>query len=257
MPKVTEKQQKKSTGPCKPKTWVKPGLRRRKATVSDKKYQKRCPQRNYVPNKKYGQFNGDAINQTDRLGNTALYYAVLHGNFDMVQCILEDPVADPNILGTEGMSPFMLTTVVKRRGNLPLFYSFLIQAEKRIDFQLLEDRSMKTSLKADKASKPNNIADYALMEEFVYVERPMTQELMKRGVHPTGGVAKLVLFEELREQDRMQSYRIDPEKPVQGTVSVSMKYDATLFDAYGGVRVNIECGGAAGRRAVRDHGQER
>ena len=143
------------------------------------------------------------MNRKDRLGNTALYYAVLHENFDMTQCILEDPLTDPNILGSEGMSPFMLTVVTKPRGHLPLFYAFLVFAEDRVNFQQFDDRSKKSSLKVDKDGKPNNAADYALMEEFVYVERPMTQELLKRGVHPTGEVAKLVLFEELREQDRM------------------------------------------------------
>jgi len=76
----------------------------------------------------------------------------------MTQCILEDPLTDPNILGSEGMSPFMLTVVTKPRGQLPLFYSFLIHAEDRIDFQQVEDKSKKSSLEANKDGKPNNIA---------------------------------------------------------------------------------------------------
>ena len=70
----SEKQKLKMTGPCQPKKWPSTGILKRKLTVASPRYQKRCPARNYVQNPKYGQFAGEEMNRTDRLGNTALYY---------------------------------------------------------------------------------------------------------------------------------------------------------------------------------------
>lgn len=93
--------------------------------------------------------HGTNLNDVDHLGNSALYYAVLHESVDMVRNLLVDPHVNVNQLCAEGLSPFMLSTIIRPRGHLPIFFSFLDLARNRLDLHLLEDRSKKNDVRVD------------------------------------------------------------------------------------------------------------
>jgi ankyrin repeat protein/Ca2+-binding EF-hand superfamily protein len=240
----------------------------------DEKGKKRevfTPFPDYKKNSAYAGVSGDELNRKDNFGNTVLYYAVLHESVDLVRNLLEDPKVDVNAVCAEGMTPFMLSIIVKPRGNVPIFYTFVEKAGDRIDWEQVEDKGLKTDPKIDVDGKPNNLADYALMEEFCYAERPMLNLIQTHGCKPTGEIARLIEFEALIEQDRMQSYALkevtetvtvvetpekeadaagDPDpiakkveqkvqKEVKGTITYSMEYLPNEYGGYGGLSVKI------------------
>ena len=53
------------------------------------------------------------VNMTDINGNTALHYAVSHGNFDVVSILLDSKVANPNVLNKAGYTCIMLVSLAK------------------------------------------------------------------------------------------------------------------------------------------------
>lgn len=46
-----------------------------------------------------------------RQGNTALHYAVSHGNYDIVSCLLDSKVAPLNAMNRAGYTPVMLASL--------------------------------------------------------------------------------------------------------------------------------------------------
>ena len=223
----------------------------------------------YKKNPKYKGVQGEELNRRDNFGNTVLYYAVLHESVDMIQNLLRDPQIDVNAVCAEGMTPFMMSVLIKPRGNLPIFFSFIDLAGDRIDWQQVEDKSKKTDPKTNIDGKANNLADYALLQEFCHAERPMLNVIQQNECDPTGLVATLLEYEALMEQDRMQSY-ILPEvvetntvvkeeenlakgitenvtakeettlqKEVKGSVTYSMSFNPAGFDGYGELQVKV------------------
>ena len=153
--KGSDKEKAKLAGLCRPHR-----LFKKKHTF--------CVLSEYKKDPAYTGVSGEPLNIQDGLGNTALWYAVLHENFDMVRSLLLDPDVDVNMPCGEGFTPFMMSTVIKPRGNLEIFYAFLhadALGTNKLKLKNTENMSMKTSLTLDKGGKANNVADYALMEE--------------------------------------------------------------------------------------------
>eukprot|EP00041_Stephanoeca_diplocostata_P024340 m.613600 g.613600 ORF g.613600 m.613600 type:complete len:488 (-) comp22504_c0_seq4:1837-3300(-) len=189
--------------------------------------------------RRYKGVSGGHLNAVDDLGNTALYYAVLHESVDMVRNLLVDPDVDVNLLCSEGVSAFMLSTFVRPRGHLPIFFTFLDLAADRIIFHCAEDRRRKNDVRVDPDGKCNTVVDFALMEEFVYSERPMTWALRMLGApDPTGLVLELLNMESRIEEARLDNYRMDA--PPEGTLKYTMRFmpPETSSDV-GEVRITI------------------
>lgn len=115
---------------------------------------------------------GDELNRKDNLGFTALWYAVLHCNADMVRMLLSDPTVDVNVVNQGGpasfdMTPIMLSACVKARGKLDIF------------FILLNHKSI--NLEA-KNSQGFTLYDICYMEEVEFSLKPMTDALEKKGI---------------------------------------------------------------------------
>lgn len=55
------------------------------------------------------------VNMTDSSGNTAMHYAVSHGNFDVVSILLDSKVCDINKANTAGYTPVMLAALAEIR----------------------------------------------------------------------------------------------------------------------------------------------
>lgn len=70
-----------------------------------------------------------------------------------------------NIICAEGFSAFMLSILIKPRGHLPIFFSFVEQAGTTIDWMQKEDRTERSDPNVDPNGKPNNLIDYALLQE--------------------------------------------------------------------------------------------
>jgi ankyrin repeat protein len=48
--------------------------------------------------------SGEDLNELDELGNSPLHWAVLRGDLDMVELLLEEG-ADPNVMSSDGFTP--------------------------------------------------------------------------------------------------------------------------------------------------------
>lgn len=59
----------------------------------------------------------------------------------------------------------MLSILIKPRGHLPIFFSFVEQAGTTIDWMQKEDRTERSDPNVDPNGKPNNLIDYALLQE--------------------------------------------------------------------------------------------
>ncbi|XP_034252516.1 KN motif and ankyrin repeat domain-containing protein 2 [Thrips palmi] len=55
------------------------------------------------------------INMTDNSGNTAMHYAVSHGNFDVVSVLLDSKVCNVDIMNTAGYTAVMLVSLAQIR----------------------------------------------------------------------------------------------------------------------------------------------
>ena len=57
------------------------------------------------------------VNLTDSSGNTAMHYAVSHGNFDVVSILLDSKVCDINKANTAGYTAIMLAALADLRNS--------------------------------------------------------------------------------------------------------------------------------------------
>lgn len=57
------------------------------------------------------------VNMTDSSGNTAMHYAVSHGNFDVVSILLDSKVCDINKANVAGYTAVMLAALAEVRNS--------------------------------------------------------------------------------------------------------------------------------------------
>ncbi|XP_032455973.1 KN motif and ankyrin repeat domain-containing protein 2-like isoform X1 [Nasonia vitripennis] len=60
---------------------------------------------------------GHVVNLTDSSGNTAMHYAVSHGNFDVVSILIDSKVCDVNRSNHAGYTPVMLAALAQVRNS--------------------------------------------------------------------------------------------------------------------------------------------
>lgn len=123
---------------------------------------------------------GATLNATDDLGYTALWYAVLNKNADMVRMLIADPAVDVNIQNKDGvggneMTPLMLSACVKARGKLDIF--LILLSHPKIDLHISNSQGL-------------TVFDIAFMEEIEFVNRPMTALLKTKGMEFSQSIAK-------------------------------------------------------------------
>ncbi|KAJ3666507.1 hypothetical protein Zmor_001946 [Zophobas morio] len=78
------------------------------------------------------------VNMTDESGNTAMHYAVSHGNFDVVSILLDSKVCDINKPNKAGYTSVMLVSLVKSKATWPNCFNcmkMLLEAGADINIQ--------------------------------------------------------------------------------------------------------------------------
>lgn len=60
---------------------------------------------------------GHVVNLVDSSGNTAMHYAVSHGNFDVVSILIDSKVCDVNRSNHAGYTPVMLAALAQVRNS--------------------------------------------------------------------------------------------------------------------------------------------
>jgi ankyrin repeat protein len=64
-----------------------------------------------------GSLLGHVVNLMDSSGNTAMHYAVSHGNFDVVSILIDSKVCDVNRSNNAGYTPVMLAALAQVRNS--------------------------------------------------------------------------------------------------------------------------------------------